>query len=145
MSEFAVYNANQVAVIAGGKSLDSGRGDDEFVSIAKQEDDATYKGGVDGSGTVSVSNNTYHEVTITMLHTAKGNAILSGLYKAALATGQRLAVVPLAVTDIGSSGDLFVCAEAWIKKFPDEARAKETGTVQWVFGCHNPQRFIAGH
>lgn len=142
---FAVYNSNQVVVSVATLPIDSGRGDDEFVAISQPEDDVEFKPGVDGYGTVSVNNNRYTEVTLTLMATSKGNAVLSGIHKAAKATGAKVAIVPLAVTDLGSLGDLFVGAECWIKKIPDEARAKVVGTVQWVFGCHNPERFIAGH
>lgn len=142
---FAVYNSNQVAALVAGIPLDSGRGDDEFVAISQSEDDVTYKPGVDGSGTISVNNNRYTEITFTLMRTSKGNAVLSGLHKAARAGGQKVAVVPIAVTDLGSNGDVFAGAECWIKKFPDENFAKETNTVQWVFGCHQPERFIGGH
>ncbi len=145
MSQFSVYNANQVAALVAGLPIDSGRGDDEFVAISQSEDDVTYKGGVDGSGTVSVNNSRPTEVTLTLMRTSKGNAVLSGIHKAAKSTGSKVAVVPMAVTDLGSNGDLFVSAECVIKKFPDESYAKETNTVQWVFICHNSERFIAGH
>ncbi len=142
---FAVYNSNQVAVLVAGIPIDSGRGDDEFVAISQPEDEVNFKGGVDGGGTISVNNVRYAEVTLTLMRTSKGNAIISGIHKAAKATGSKVAVVPLAVTDLGSNGDLFAGAECWIKKFPDESYAKETNTVQWVFGCHQPERFIGGH
>ncbi len=50
-----VYSANEISFIFSGIPIDSGRGDDEFVSISKQEDTFTYKGGVDGEGTRSTA------------------------------------------------------------------------------------------
>jgi hypothetical protein len=147
MKDFAVYNSNQVIALAGTIPIDSGRGDDEFCAIAKAEDEATYKASVDGAGTMSETNNTYHTVTMTLMKTSKGNALLSGLHKAGLAqgNGRTKIIVPISVVDKGSNGNLFIAPEAWIVKFPDESYAKEANTVQWVFGCHDPERFIGGH
>lgn len=145
LKQFAAYSAEDVIFTVGGVPIDSGRGDDEFLSISKTEDEVTYKASVDGDGTTSTNKNTYHEVTLTMMQTAKGNAVLTGIHKLGKSNSKGFVVVPIGVLEKGSLGDVFVAAEAWIKKFPDETRAKETGTVQWVFGVHNPERAIMGH
>jgi hypothetical protein len=139
-----VYSANEISFNFSGISIDSGRGDDEFVSIVKLEDTYTYKAGVDGEGTRSESKNSYHEVTLTLMQTSRGNAILSAIHNGDVAIPGGSGVAPIQIRDRQGT-NLFVAAEAWVKKMPDLGYAKEAGTVQWVFGVHAPAHFIGGN
>lgn len=146
MVQFAQYSPKDVFSIVGGVLLDSGRSPDtDFISITKLEDNVVYKPSVDGDGTVSAVHNNYYEMTIVLRATSSGNAVLTGLYKLGRLNSKGFVVVPVLVVDKGSKGNLFASAEAWIKKWPDFAYAKESGDVSWVFGVHNPEVAIMGH
>lgn len=139
-----VYSASEVTFSFSGIPIDSGRGDDEFVAIAKAEDTFTYKAGVDGEGTRSESKNSYHTVTLTLMKTSKGNDVLSAIHNGDIAVAGGAGVAPILVRDRQGT-QLFTSPEAWITKVPDVSYGKEAGTVQWVFGVHQPINFVGGN
>lgn len=146
MVQFARYSPKDVVFLAGSVPIDSGRSSDsDFISITKTEDEVTYKASVDGDGTTSSVFNSYHEVTLVLRKTAAGNAVLTGLHKLGRLNSKGFVVVPIMIADKGSKGNLFMASEAWIKKFPDDSYAKESGDVTWVFGVHAPEHAIMGN
>lgn len=139
-----VYSANEITFNFSGIPIDSGRGDDEFCEIAKVEDTFSYKSGVDGEGTRSESKNTYHKVTLTLMRTSSGNALLSAIHNGDIAIPGGSGVAPILIRDRQGTST-FVAAEAWIEKIPDNVYAKEANTVKWVFGVHAPDNFLGGN
>lgn len=144
-SDFAVYNSEQVKTIVGAVPVDSGRGQDEFCTIEKNEDDITEFASADGAGAIAVSHNNFWTVTFTVKQTSKFNAVLSGIHAAGKALPQGVVITPLTVIDSLSNGNLFVTDKAWLKRMPNHAYAREVGDIAWVFGAFNPEVFIAGH
>jgi hypothetical protein len=139
-----VYSANEISCLVGGVPIDSGRGDDEFISIDKPDDSFTYKAGVDGEGTRSENRNTYHVLTLTLMRTSRGNAVLTALHQADLNIAGGAGIAPVMVRD-RQGASLFVAAEAWVIKFPTDVYAKEAGTVQWMLGVHAPLHVLGGN
>lgn len=140
----AVYSAHQVSLIFAGIPIESGRGPDEFIAIAKANDTYTFQAGVDGDGVFSEDLNNYHTVTVTMMATAKGNAVFSAIHLGDIKTRSGAGIVPILIRDKNGT-DVFIASEARIIKWPDESKGKEAGTFQWVIGVPNPQRFLGGH
>jgi hypothetical protein len=145
MSGFAVYTATQVSINVGGIPIDSLMGPDEFLRIEKAEDDVVYEASADGGGTLNVIRSGEHTVTIVLKKTSPANKALSAMHKAGRLLAQGILIVPVAVVDRGSNGDVFVTDKAWIKRLPDESYGKQAGDVEWALGAHNPERFLAGH
>lgn len=139
-----VYSAAEITFTFSGIPIDSGRGDDEFCRIAKAEQTFTYKAGVDGEGTRSESKNAYYQVTLTLMQTSKGNAILSAIYNGDIAIPGGSGIAPILVRDRQGLSN-FAAAEAWIESDPEHTYAKEAGTVAWVFGVHKPINFNGGN
>lgn len=139
-----VYSAAEITFNFSGIPIDSGRGDDEFVEIAKGEDTYTYKAGVDGEGTRSESKNSYHKVTLTLMRTSQGNAILSAIHNGDMAIPGGAGVAPILIRD-RQGASVFTAAEAWIIKIPDNTYSKEANTVKWEFGVHAPINFVGGN
>jgi len=138
------YSANEVTLNFGGIPLDSGRGDDEFVSWSQQEDSFTYKAGVDGEGTRSQSKNFYTVVTITLMASSDGNAKLSVIHNGDIKVGNGAGIAPILIRDRQGT-TLLTSPEAWIIKPPDQAKGKEIGPVQWTLGVHAPERLDGGN
>lgn len=145
MSGFAVYTATQVSVNIGGVPFDTLLGSDEFLRIEKAEDDVAYEASADGGGTLNVTRNSEHTVTLVLKKTSPANAKLSSMHKAGRLTSQGILILPVSVIDRGSNGDLFVTDKAWIKRIPDEGYGAQSQEVEWALGAHNPERFLAGH
>lgn len=141
-----VYSANEVSVIFSGIPIDSGRGDDEFVAITQPEDTFTEKAGVDGEVTRSENRGAskIRRITLTLMRTSRGNAALSVIHNLDLKTPGGAGIAPLMIRD-RQGASLFVAAEAWIVKFPDDVYAKEAGTVQWVIAAASPEQVIGGN
>jgi hypothetical protein len=139
-----VYSAAEVTCIFAGLPIDSGRGDDEFVSIKKAEDTFTVKVGVDGELTRSESKNNYHTVDITVMRTSRANALLCAIYTGDVSIPGGAGIAPILVRD-RQGLSVFSSAEAWITKLPDNAYAKEANTITWVLGVNNPINFIGGN
>lgn len=145
MSGFAVYTAAEVSIIVGGLDISELMGSDEFVKIESASDDVAYEASADGGGTLNVLRGTEHTVTITLKKTSPANAKLSGIHAAGRLLDQGVLIVPVAIVDRGSNGDLFATHQAWIKKLPDEGYGKQAQEVEWALGAHNPTRFLGGH
>jgi hypothetical protein len=142
---FAVYNSKQVQCLVGGVDIDGDRGEEDFCAIEKLEEDVVVHSSSDGGGAVSVTNDEWHKVTLTLMHTSKGNAILSGMRAAGKLLPQKVLVLPLIVIDSGSNGNLLASDKAVIAKMADETYSKEIKEVDWVFYVYDPLRFIGGH
>jgi len=139
-----IYSANEVSVIFALIPLDSGRGDDEFVSISKAEDSYAYKAGVDGEGTRSENLNSLHTVKLTLMASSDANQKLSLIHSGDLLIEGGLGVAPLLIRDKQGTS-IFACAETWIRKMPDRKYGKEIGTVEWEIDCHKPAQIIGGN
>lgn len=139
-----VYSAAQVTFNFSGIDFNDGRGEDDFVEIAKVEDTFTYKAGVDGEGTRSENKNSYTRVTLTLMQTSAGNATLSAIHQADISIPGGSGVAPILVRDRQGTS-VFAAAEAWIEKIPDNLYSKEAGPRKWVFGVHQPTNFVGGN
>ena len=141
-----VYSADQISITFGGVPIESGRGNDEFVSIVQPEDTFTVQTGVDGEVTRSENKGAaaIREVTITLRRTSRGNAVLSAMHKGDVAIAGGSGIAPLAIVDL-QGASLFVSPEAWIKKWPDDKHAAEAPTVEWTFTATHPEQVIGGN
>lgn len=138
------YSANEISFILGGITVDSGRGDDEFISISHPEEGFTYKKGVDGEGTRSAMTGDMALVTLTVMRTSEANAKLSALYILDKKTPGGAGVVPIMIRD-RQGLSLFAGLSAWITKLPDDNYKKEADTIQWQIAVDNPEHFLGGN
>lgn len=136
------YSGNAITFNLATQIIESGRGEDTFVEISQQNDDTTYSQGMDGEGVWSDSVNNYAIITLTLMQTAAGNGILSGIYWASKVAGGLS--VPVYIEDRNGTSK-FASASARILKLPDESYGRAAGTIQWMIGCHDPVRFVGGH
>ena len=136
------YSADDYSLSIANLEINSGRGTDTFVEIAAQEDDFGYKAGIDGEGVFYEIPGDYTLITVYLMQTSAGNALLSGLHIASKKAKGLL--YPIAGSD--SRGTSKIISEAcMIMKMPDEAFAKEPGVITWVIGVHDPERLIGSH
>lgn len=143
-NRMTVYSVNEVKVTVGVYPVDSGRSDGDFVAISQTEERYVVKQGPDSEATRSDTGAVIHRIVISVTQTSRANAYFSALHKGDIAAIGGAGIVPLAVVDIGGK-DVFVTKSAWIVKWPDQKKAKESGIVDWEFDCHDPEVFIGGH
>lgn len=140
-----VYSAKQVAVIFGGAPLDSDRGDDTFCEIEQMAEKFTPKAGVDGGVTMSEMGDETHKVTLTLMQSSNGNAILSAIYQAArLSKAGVSGVLPIVIKDMAGTS-LLTSLESFLAGWPKRSYGKEVGTVAWTIYVANPERFEGGN
>ena len=135
------YCADDYVFLLGGLAVDSGRGPDTFLTVAQNADTSTYQAGIDGEGVFSESKDNSATITLTLMQTSAGNALLSEMYRVQQATGTLL---PCSGQD--SRGTSKMASEACkITRLPDETFAKEAGTVEWTIIAHNLIRQVGSH
>jgi hypothetical protein len=139
MSRATRYSAEDYTFLLAGQKVDSGRGQDTFLTIAQQEDSVTYSVGLDREGVFNFIPGRPVLVTLTLMQTSTANALLTELHNASDAAGGLL--YPCAGQD--SRGTSKIVSDACaITKLPDEGFGKESGTVDWAIIVHNPLRTV---
>jgi hypothetical protein len=138
-----VYSADAWTFNYATLPIENGKGKDEFLKIEQQDDDFSYTPGLDGEGVFNQLMNNFTKVTLTLLQTSAGNALLSAIHIISRNTegGQP---APLFIEDRLGTSKLLSSA-ALIFKMPDETAGKEADVTVWVFGVHDPNRFVGSH
>lgn len=141
---FKVYDANEVSIIFAGLLIDSGFDDGEFLRIEQEADDFIDKVGTDGEVTRSKTNDRRTTLTILLMQSSVGNALLSGLSNIDRLAGNGAGVGPLLVRDKQGTF-VFSAAECWISKPPNVSFDREATSREWTLRCANPERFDGGN
>lgn len=137
----STYNPKRNVVILGGIPI-TGFADGTFIRIQQQGDGMTHKVGAQGDIARSVSPNSLHQVTLTLLPGSASNAYLTGIHKADRLTCGG-AMVPIGISDLCGL-DNFVAAQAWIPKMPDMSQSVESENREWVLFTGAPSIYILG-
>jgi len=122
------YNPAEVALSVNGFPI-TGKGEDEFLAVEKNEDDSTMTIGADGEGAVSRNKNESGTFTITLLASSAANDVLMAAYGAFKAIG---AVSIIFAKDLnGRSTHL---GERCVpKKLPAVTYSRGVGERVWVW------------
>lgn len=124
-----------------GNLFASGFGPDTFMKVTRNEEGFSLQMGVNGDGVRSKNNNQSGRVEFTVLQNSQANDILSALAAQDELAGT--AIGPLFIKQ--ANGTTRVSAQnAWIVKQPDIERAKEAGTVTWLFESDKLEMFNGG-
>lgn len=137
---FKVYDANEVTVSIAGLPIESGYDDGEFCRIEQEADDFTDKAGTDGEVTRSKTNDRRATISVILMQSSAGNALLSGLNNIDRLAGNGAGVGPLLVRDRQGTS-LYAAAECWISKPPDVSFDREPTAREWTLRCANLERF----
>ncbi|QDJ52807.1 phage structural protein [Bordetella hinzii] len=136
------YAPGQVKVVIGAVAL-SGFAEDTFVTVAEIGEGISSVAGADGEVARSMSRDSRLRITVTLLQTSAGNALLSALHDADRSTDGN-GVVPVAVTDLRGTS-LHAAESAWIVKKPDAAYAAKVGTREWVIETGPAVNVVGGN
>lgn len=139
-----VYDANEVTVNFATRSIESGYDDGEFCTIEQENDNFGVKQGTDGQVTRYKTNQSYTIVTLKLMQTSEGNAILSAILNADLLGTNGAGVAPIMIRD-RQGLSVFAAPEAWILGPPKAAYAREPTAREWKIGVANPVRFDGGN
>lgn len=123
--------------------IESGKGTDEFLKSEQINEEVTLTTGLDGESCFNIIKDTSRKVTLTLLFTSKGNAVLSAYLTASRKIEGGLPA-PLYCEDrLGTTKE--VSKSAMIVKMPDWTAAKEAGVVVWEFLCADSDAFVGSH
>ncbi len=139
-----VYDADEVTVSVAGLPIESGYDDGEFCRIEQEADDFTDKAGTDGEVTRSKTNDRRATISILLMQSSDGNALLSGLSNIDRHAGNGAGVGPLLVRDRQGTA-LYAAAECWISKPPDVSFDREPTGREWTLRCADLERFDGGN
>lgn len=112
-----------------------------YISVERNEDAFTLVVGASGEATRSHNRNRSGTVTLTLMASSQSNDALTAIALADEIGGTGVSVLFLKE----ANGTTLVSASnAWVKKMPVVDRAKEAGTVEWVFECEDLNIFVGG-
>jgi len=141
MGFFKNYSPDQVVFSFNGVNV-TGYFDGTFIEVERDEDSFTKHVGALGDVTRTRNLNRSGKVTVTLKSEAPVNDILAALNVADEQFGLNYGAMML--SDL--NGNMLVRAtQAWIMKAPKVERAKESGSVQWVFDCADLFVFPGGN
>lgn len=139
-----VYDANEVTINVAGIPIESGYDDGEFLRIEQESEDFIDKVGTDGEVTRSKTNDRRATISIILMQSSLGNALLSGLNNIDHLAGNGAGVGPLLVRDRQGTA-LYAAAECWISKPPDVSFDREPTAREWTLRCASLERFDGGN
>jgi len=136
------YAPGQVKIIMGAVAL-SGLAEDTFVTVAEIGGGITSVAGIDGEVARSLSRDSRLRITVNLLQTSDGNALLGELHRTDKATDGN-GTVPVTVTDLRGKS-LHAADSAWIVKTPDAAYGAKVGNREWVIETGPSINMIGGN
>jgi hypothetical protein len=141
MAGARVHNPQNIKASFGGRSLDHGRDEGDFLSTEYLAQQTTTHVGADGSVTVSQTANQAGKATINCMSTSDTHRLLTALYERQRAFGVSYGVFELA--DLNNQ-IVERAAEAWIESAPPNAYGAEVGKRAWVLGLAKLERSSEG-
>lgn len=113
-----------------------------FVEVERNEDGFSTQAGANGDVTRTRNLNRTGKVTITLQQASPTNDLLTSAYRLDELTGSGYGAIQ--IKDLSGTA---VCeaTHAWILKLPKMERAKESGSVIWVFECADLKLYVGGN
>lgn len=114
--------------------------DGTFITVEADEDSFTKLTGASGEVVRVLNNNRGAKVTLVLMQHSIDNDALSAIHAADRLTGEGIGMY--SQTEL--NGTTVVQGEAWVSKWPNVERAKESSNVTWTFDMANADTFIGG-
>lgn len=144
MGDTKFYDADEISLSLSGLPLDSGYADGEFCRIEQESDDFSDKVGTDGEVTRSKTNDKRATISIILMQTSTGNALLSALNNLDLNAPNGLGVGAFLARD-RSGLALYTATAAWVSKPPDVSFDREATAREWTIRVAKLIRFDGGN
>lgn len=141
---FKTYDADQVSITIAGLLIDSGYADGEFLRIEQESDDFTDVVGTDGEVTRSKTRDKRATVTILLMQSSSGNALLSTLNNLDVNAPNGAGVGAFLVRDRQGTS-VYRADECWVQKPPDVSFDREATSREWTLRVANLQRVDGGN
>jgi len=138
--EVKTYDPKLFSLILAGIPI-SGLAEGTFMKAERESDNFTDVAGTMGEVARAHQHDRRGTFTFSILHTSPMNDIISAIAKRDEEFNSGVSAV-LVKDHAGTT----VCSasQAWVKKWPDEERAKDVGKYEWVLRCANLETFKGG-
>lgn len=136
-----VHDPKLIKASFGGRSLDHGRDEGDFLSTEYNKEQTSTHVGASGDVTVSQTADESGKATINCMSNSDTHLLLTALY-----ARQRALGVAFGVFEIADLNNQVVerSAEAWIQAAPANAYGPEVGKRAWVLGLAKLERASEG-
>ena len=134
------YNPKDVSLIFGGQIIE-GFADGTFITVARNNDSATYQSGSQGGGTRVLSGDKSGRVTFILQQSSKSNGVISAQLAAMELSGA--GITSMLGKDSGS-GDRWAGATTWVVKPADMDFANELSNRTWILETDELEMVVAG-
>lgn len=144
MSDFRVYDSNEVSINFAGIPIESGFAEGELIRIVMVED--AFKDYIGAGGDVSraATHDQRADIEIRLAQTSPTNAALSALHKADRQSPNGAGVGAIEVADLlGNS--LHFASKCWIVKAPDALYDREVKERVWKLRAADMEPFDGGN
>ncbi len=142
--KFHVYDPNEVSIMVCGIPIEGGFADGTYVEIDQDSNDFDDIVGTDGDVTRSKTNDRRGTVTITLMQSSEGNALLSALNNIDRKQSNGAGVGPLLIKDNQGTA-LYAGEKSWISKPPAAPFGKTAGPRAWTIRVADLERFDGGN
>lgn len=139
-----VYDASEVSFVFAGLPIDSGYADGEFIRIEKTEPDFKAVTGTDGEVTRSKTGSSHHTITLVLMQSSSGNALLSAIRNVDLLGKNGAGVGPILIRDRQGTS-IYVGSKAWIAAPPKVSFDRAASSREWTFECADMVRVDGGN
>lgn len=139
-----IYDANQITLVAVGVTINSGYADGPFVKLEMADDAFKTKVGTDGSVTRYATHNNLAKMTIMLMQTSDGNALLSTIHELDKKVPGGKGVAPFMIRD-RSGTSIYSGRFSWVSKAPDVTMDREVTDREWEVGAVIENRLDGGN
>lgn len=144
MSEFHVYDSNEVAINFAGIPIESGFAEGELVRVTMVEDAFKEYIGADGGVSRAATHDQRADVEIRLAQTSPTNDALSALLNSDLNAPNGAGVGVIEVADLQGTS-LHFASKCWIMKSPDASFDREVKERVWKIRCADMRNFVGGN
>jgi hypothetical protein len=130
MSNFHVYDPNEITLVVCGIPISGGFAEDTFIEVQQDSDDFEDVVGVDGDVTRSKTNDHRATITVTLMQSSNDNLLLSAIANIDRRAGNGAGVGPALIKD-NQGTTIFAGEKSWVAKQPDAAFGKKAGPRAW--------------
>jgi Protein of unknown function (DUF3277) len=145
MSQFMKnWDADQVTLVAVGVTINSGYDDGPFLKLEMADDAFKTKVGTDGSVTRYATHNNLAKMTVMLMQTSDGNALLSTIHELDKKVPGGKGIAPFMIRDRQGTS-IYGGRFSWVSKPPDVTMDREPTAREWEIGCVVETRLDGGN
>jgi len=138
------WDADQVTLVAVGVTINSGYDDGPFLKLEMADDAFKTKQGTDGSVTRYATHNNLAKMTVMLMQTSDGNALLSTIHELDKKVPGGKGIAPFMIRDRQGTS-IYSGRFSWVSKPPDVTMDREPTVREWEIAAIIENRLDGGN